>query len=202
MIKTILTFTALLLVLSACTVKKPHLKEYTLRTTASFHPSNLESNHCEKKTLKVLQTSSENKLYSSSMGYAIGTYHIDTFTESKWSKPPNKAIEDALLQELQKHKIFKKVIASNSRAKSELYLESNIYEFIQHFSEDTKKSNSILEIRLTLVNTKTKEILAAQTFKKNIPVTTMNAEGGVIALSKALTLFLEEQSQWLQKSCI
>jgi len=171
------------------------------KATAYTQTTSHIQSSCNNKTLKVLPSFSDNKLHSTSMWYFLGEHNSDTFTVSKWSDSPNHSINKAIVAQLQSSGIFKEVLISGSRANSELYLESSINEFLQHFSQDEKSSKAKLNIRLTLVDAKTKEVIASKTFKESIDVKAINAKGGVIALDKALSLFLEKQALWLQKSC-
>lgn len=184
--------------LSACTVVTPHISEYIIDPV-------LEKNNyvsvCNKHSLKVLQSFSSSSLMSTQMYYVLGDYKRDTFTQSQWAESPNRAITNRIVSMLQSSKIFATVQVSKSRTKSDLFLETNIEDFTQYFSINEKKSYVKAVITMTLINAKTKNILDSKTFEKQVITKSIDAEGGVVALNRALLEILVESKQWLAGAC-
>ena len=184
--------------LSACTVVKPHISEYIINPVIS---QNSSMGSCNKHSLKVLQSFSASSLMSTKMHYILGNYKRESFTQSQWAESPNRAITNRILSMLQSSKIFNTVQVSKSRTKSDFYLETNIEDFIQYFSEDEKSSFVNVVITMTLIDTKTNSILKSKTFKEEVKVLSMDAQGGVIALNSALTKILVESQKWIVGVC-
>ena len=184
--------------LSACTVVKPHISEYMI------NPEIQENNSislCNNRSLKILQSFSPSSLMSTKMHYVLGDYKRDSFTQSQWAESPNRAITNRILSMLQNSKIFSTVQVSKSRTQSDLFLETNIEDFVQYFSKDEKKSYVKAIITMTLIDTKTKSILASKTFEKQVESKSIDAQGGVVALNSALFDILLESQQWMAGAC-
>ena len=64
-----------------------------------------------------------------------------------------------------------------------------------------KKSYVKAIITMTLIDTKTKSILASTTFEKQVESKSIDAQGGVVALNSALFDILLESQQWMAGAC-
>lgn len=189
-----------LLALSGCTTKVPNITEY--RISSNLLPENFQEQACSDKSLKVHQAFSSDTLMSKKMSYVQGKYQQDVFTQSQWAQTPHRAITQELVKFIQETKLFKNIQTSKSRSRSGMVLETNIEEFMQHFSEDGKNSFVKLRITFTLLDNKQVKLVESQTFKSKVRVDSLNAEGGVIALNTALENTLNEMGLWLGRFCI
>ena len=72
---------------------------------------------------------------------------------------------------------------------------------MQYFSADEKSSHSNVTIVLTLIDTKSNLVLATKSFSSRVEAQQINAEGGVIALNKALKDVVIESGEWLGGVC-
>jgi len=196
--KYILTLLALL-GLSACTVTQPYIAEYRIETKKST--TVLSSLACKDKSLKVSQAFSENALMTQTMKYTQNDYGEYTFSESAWSQSPNKAITQEILKSTRDSELFKSVQSYKSRSASEYILESSIEEFIQHFSSDAKSSYVRIAISFSLVNSASSEVVDTLSINKTVPVSEMNAQGGVEAFNQGLGELLVEKNKWLNEVC-
>jgi cholesterol transport system auxiliary component len=98
-------------------------------------------------------------------------------------------------------KLFKSVQVSKSRSKNDFILEIHIEDFMQYFSENSKKSYANVLVSLTLIDFKTNEVFATQTFGSKVDITELNANGGVDGLNKALSDVLTQSNFWLGEIC-
>ena len=186
-------------ILGGCTTKVPSVTEF--RITTQHIESSFARTSCQDNSLRVVQAFSSNTLMSKSMSYALGEYKQDTYTQSEWAESPNKAITAQIIKSAQVTKLFRSVQSSKSRSKSGMVLEANIEEFLQHFSQDEASSFANAVITFTLIDAKSATIVDSKTFNSKVEVKSLNAQGGVIALNKALENILRDMSQWLGENC-
>lgn len=189
----------LLLSLTACTVTAPHVSEY--RVAAQKSEVALDSKACRDKTVKVSQAFSANSLMSEKMKYAQNEYREYSFSESKWSRSPNKAITDEITKSVRASKLFQTVQGYKSRSRSDYLLESSIDEFIQYFGSDSKSSYASVVITLSLVDAKSLKTLSSRQLSAKVDVQELSAAGGVKALNKALSELLLQNNLWLNEVC-
>lgn len=192
----------IILFITGCSiVPHPAITEYRIDT------KNIEFKHkkgdgCISKSLKVAEAFSSSLLMSSDMSYVTDNNKQFTYTQSQWSQSPNHAITSEILNLLRDMKIFKTVQISKSRTRNDLILETSIDEFMQYFINNGKESYVEVRISLTLVDTKTSKAISTKTFSSKVDSISLDAEGGVVALNKALVNVLKQSSNWLMEICI
>jgi len=191
-----------ILLLSGCvTIKKPPITEYKIISSTIDFKKNEASANCRNKSLKIAQAFSPNSLMSLSMDYVEAENRVFSYTKSQWQEDPNSAITQELLKNIRNSALFSNVESSKSRSKSDWILETNIEEFVQFFSKDMKSSYVNVLITLTIVDTKTGFVVATKTFNSKIDAKTLDAEGGVEALSNALSKVILQNIEWLNGIC-
>lgn len=188
-----------MLLLSGCTMTKPYITEYKISTkeTQIKH----SSGECRDKSLKIAQAFSEKSLMSSMMDYTQSDNKVFSYTQSQWQETPNHAITAYMYNEIKESAIFGSVLSSRSVSKSDMILEINIDEFMQHYSLDMKELSAKVVITLALIDAKTNNIIATKTFKAKVDSKKLDADGGVEALSSALSTVLEKNIEWLSGVC-
>jgi ABC-type uncharacterized transport system auxiliary subunit len=194
-------FTALFITLFfvSCATVQPHVEEY--RIAPQVQLKQFKAQECRENSIKVGQTFSSNLLMSMDMNYGVGSYQLDTFNQSQWALSPNRAINMAISEMLRDTKLFKNVQIAKSRSKTDFYLESNIEDFMQYFSEDKKQSFVNVRISMSLIDRKTSQVLATKIFSKKLPTKELNAASGVIELNKALQDVLSQSALWFEGVC-
>jgi len=185
--------------LSGCTVTTPSKSEY--RIVPNVNISKAESSTCKDKSLKVAQAFSDTSLMSRKMRYTYDEQQEFTYSESAWSRAPSRAITAVLLESVRASGLFKSVNNYKSRSRSNLILETNIEEFLQHYEENNQKSFVKVVISFTLVDAKTSTTIDNTTIKVDLDADSLNAKGGVIALNQALAEVLQKNSEWLGSLC-
>jgi len=190
---------ALLLGLSACSVTTPHIVEYSLKTVTKIEKT--KDSQCKQKSLKLSQTFSANTLMNQAMRYTQGDSSEYTFSESKWSQSPNRALTQSLLESIRESDTFATVVGYRSRAKADYVLESELEEFMHYFDTQTQESYVRVRLALSLLESKSAKSLASVTFDEQVAVEELSASGGVKAYNQALTSLLEKSNNWLRKEC-
>ncbi len=183
--------------LSGCTIMQPAIVEYRIKPV--IVELNSDAHSCEKLNIKVIQAFSSSSLMSSKMKYTQDAFSEYQFNQSEWSESPNKAVTSEILNSITSSKLFKSVQSYKSRSKSDFILESTIEEFAQHFTDDSSYGRVV--ITMTLINTKTDEVIDTRQFTKSVEAKSRNAQAGVVALNAALSDVLSQSNLWLAKVC-
>jgi cholesterol transport system auxiliary component len=188
-----------LFLLSGCTTTKPSITEYTVK--AEVLKTEGSAVGCKDKSLKIAQAFSSSSLMSLKMDYAQSNNKVFSYFEAEWNESPNHFITSQILQNIKDSKLFKSVQVSKSRSKNSWILEINIEDFMQYYSEDYSESNANVVLGLTLIDLKTNEVIATETFNSKVKSKTLDAEGGVEALNSALSNILSQNIEWLNGVC-
>jgi cholesterol transport system auxiliary component len=185
--------------LSGCTTTKPSITEY--RVVAKTFKAQGVVDSCKEKSLKIAQAFSSSSLMSLKMDYVQEESKIFSYSQARWNESPNHSVTMEILKEIRDSKLFKNVQISKSRSKNSWILETNIEDFLQYYSDDLKESYSNVVIILTLIDSKSNNVISTKTFSSKIKSETLNAEGGVKALNIALSSILEQNIEWLNGVC-
>lgn len=189
----------LTLLLAGCTLKTPIVSEYRISIPVEKTTNVISS--CKEKSLKVGRAFSSSSLMSNKMNYIENNNTEFTYTESEWSRSPAAAITSQLLSSVRATKLFQNVSNYKSRSRSDLVLETNIEEFIQYYRDNNTKSYVKIRLALSLVDTRRSKTISSTIISKELQTETLNAAGGVKALSKVLSEALKENNQWLSGVC-
>lgn len=189
----------LILLLSGCSTTKPAITEYKLSLGDFKHNATSES--CRDKSLKVSQAFSSSSLMSLQMNYVEDAHKIYAYSQAQWNNSPNQEITSHVVKVLRESKLFKNTQNSKSRSNSDLILEINIEDFMQHYSKDLKKSYANVGISFTLINSNTSEVIATKTFNAKKDVILLDASGGVSGLDAALGDVLSQGIDFLNEVC-
>jgi len=189
----------IIFILSGCTTVKLSITEYKIVVDSPNIKSNVDG--CRDKSLKIAQAFSSNSLMSLKMDYAQEKSKIFSYSQAHWSESPNHSITMNLLKEIRDSGFFKNVQISKSISRNNWILEINIEDFLQYYSEDLKSSFAKVAINLTLIDSKNNIIIATKTFVSKVDVKTLNADGGVEALSSAFSNILTQNLEWLNEVC-
>lgn len=189
----------IVLLFSACSTVYPPVTQFRLNLDM---PKSVQMNSgCSEKSLKVAQAFSSTSLRTLDMNYVQGSTKQFAYSQAQWSVSPSNAITDNMIEMLRETKLFKSVQVFKSRSQSDMILEIDIEDFIQYFSTDFKDSHANVIITLTLIDSKSSDVIATKTFSSNVDVKKLDANGGVHALSNALSNVLKESSIWMNEVC-
>jgi cholesterol transport system auxiliary component len=197
--KYIVAFTVALLFSGCLVTTVPPKVEY--RINPSVKQQTYDAKMCQENSLKIAQAFSTKTFSTKKMNYVQGEFLENSYSASEWSITPNRAISEKFKTFIRDTKIFKTVESSKSRSRSDLILEVNIEDFIQYFDATSTQSHAKVEIGLTLIENRSKKVLASDVFTAKVDAKSLNAEGGVEALNLALAEVLYDSSLWLNKVC-
>lgn len=188
-----------IVLLSGCVTTKPSITEY--RVVAKTSKARSVVDGCKEKSLKIAQAFSSSSLMSLKMDYVQEESKIFSYSQAHWNESPNHSVTKEILKKIRDSKLFKNVQISRSRSKNSWILETNIEDFLQYYSEGLKDSFAKVIISLTLIDSKTNSVIATKTFNSKVNTNTLDAEGGVEALNKALSDILTQNIEWLNGVC-
>lgn len=183
----------------SCSAPKPAAVEY--RINMDTITTNFDKSTCRDKSLKIAEAFSPSYLMSLNINYVLGKNKQFAYSQSKWASAPNRFIGAEVEKLLRDMSLFKTVQTSKSRTKSDYILETNVEEFMQYFDADSTKSDSKVVIVLSLIDSASSQVIASKSFSSQIESKTLNAEGGVEALSLAFKNVLQESTLWFEELC-
>jgi ABC-type uncharacterized transport system auxiliary subunit len=181
-----------------CSVTAP-ITEF--RLNSKIPDSKIEAQLCKDKTIKVLKPFGDFSLESMQMNYMQGNNKIFSYSQSMWAESPSNEIGNEIVKVLRESTLFKSVRGYKSRAEVDLVLETGIYEFIQVFDESLSESHANVSLNFTIINPKDNSVISTKNFKTSIKADSLDANGGVEALNKALSKILLESSFWFGEMC-
>jgi len=184
---------------SGCSTAEPPITEYRIAAKPVVH--SVKADGCSSHSVKVAAAFSSSSLMSMDMNYAIGDNKQYKYSQSLYSTSPNYVITSQVLQLLREMQLFETVQISKSRSRNDYILEITIDDFMQYFSKDEKSSYSNVMISFSLIDTKSSKSIATKTFNSRVDTKTLDAEGGVVALSLALEEVLNDSSAWFSEVC-
>lgn len=188
-----------LLLFSGCTTVRPSIAEYSLKT--DIHMQKGVSTKCSERSLKISRSFGPAWLASLDMSYELSDNKRFVYSQSQWHEAPKDAVTYMFLANIRDAQIFKSVLSWKSRSVSELILESDIEEFMQYFSADLKESYVKVKISMVLIDSQTKETIAAKTFSSRVPAATADANGAYEAYKASLADIMSQSMDWLAGAC-
>jgi len=195
----ILSISIFIFIFVGCGATQPYITQYKI--TSTNFKKDITTKLCKDKTLKVMQSFSDNTLMSRDMNYMVGKYQQLSFTKAQWSTPINKMITLNLSNTIRELNIFKSVQNYKSRIKSDYILESNIIDFKQYFSKDLKSSYVKVIIDISLIDYNSNKVIASKTFSSIMNSETLDANGGVKSLNKLFSNTLKQIALWIVNIC-
>jgi len=192
----------LLALFAGCTTTVPVATMYKINTNIDLSEFKIkDKSTCKNKSLKVMQSFSSSMLMSKDMNYVVDSNKVYPYSVAKWATTPNRIVSDAYFKMLRDIGIFKSIQNSKSRTKADWLLETRVEDFMQYYTNDNTKSFVRVSINLIILDSKSSKVIATKVFTKKLKVETLDANGGVIALNKALSIVLEDSASWLSKEC-
>lgn len=189
----------LTILLSGCATIKPTVTEY--RVLSEVLKKDVSAQGCKSKSLKILDAFSSNSLMSLNMDYTESNNRVFSYSKSQWQESPNSSVTMQLLNNIRASELFSSVHTSRSRAKGNLLLETGIDEFMQYYSSDLKNSYVKVSITLSIIDSKTNDVIATKTFYSKIDTKTPDAQGGADAINSALGDIITQNIEWLEGVC-
>ena len=120
---------------------------------------------------------------------------LEYFAMSQWVDPPARLLGPLLATAIEKTGAFRAVVLMPGAASGELRLDTDIMRLQHEFQ--TSPSQVRLTLRATLVDDKTRRVLAWQEFEATEPASSEDAYGGVLAANRAVQRVADQLAGFL-----
>ena len=189
----------LFMLLSGCSVKVPPTVSYTLKDLdiKTYNKETL----CKQKHLKVLDIFSSPSYLTNDMRYISDDKIEGVFHRSNWNTPIINFLYNDIVMSIRNSEIFKSVDNYSSVAKSDMKLEIELNDFNQYFYQKETKSYVVIDITLSIVDTKNSQVVSQKRFKQEVITKKPTAKSGVKAFDIALNKILNDINDWLYGVC-
>lgn len=163
--------------------------------TLSYVKDSKKEVHSSSDILKVDMPHAPLNLIGKRIVYAKNPYESAHYVKNRWDQPLPAMLQDWIIRSVENAKLYKAVVRSTSRVRTDLILESDIVSFEHRL--DSK--SVVISIRMNLIDSKTNKIIKSKLFSYEQSVAHADANSAVIAFNKALKLFDNDMSRWLEK---
>ncbi len=183
-------------ILNSCLSKKlPPLNYYQINYNFNiFEP---KYSKYKNKIIKVSIPLSLTHPLDYKIYYNYGNGNSGKYINSQWEIALYKQLENKFINILNRAKIFKAVIPSQSNVFEDLRLETTIYEFENKIIDN--KSYAIIDIEFRLIDMKNRDIIKQKRFKVIKEAKELNAKSYVDVLNKALDELGLKLINWIIK---
>lgn len=127
--------------------------------------------------------------------YICAPHQLSYFAHNEWADPPARMLAPLLLKAIEKTGFFRAVVLTPGAASGELRLDTEIIRLQHEFQ--TSPSRVRFTLRATLVDDKTRRVLAWREFDVIEPASSEDPYGGVLAANRAVQTVLDDLSQFL-----
>ena len=122
--------------------------------------------------------------------YLRAPHQLAYFAQSEWVEPPARMLVPLLVESLERGPAFRAVVQTGGSASADYRLDTELLRLQHDFQ--TRPSRVLLELRATLVDDKTRRVLAVRQFSTQVAASTEDAYGGVVAANSAVQQMLGE----------
>jgi len=183
-----------LFTITGCAMKEaPALKTYTLNT-GSMTVS--KAGRYAGKVIKVSYPQTLKEVITERMAFSYSSSDRGYYQNSQWSNNLGKLIQGSIIEVLQESGMFKAVLPYASTAGEDLRLESTIYDFSHHIRGEL--SYAVVSIGFSLIDTKSGNVLKTRRFSYREMTPSVNAEGYVTAVNRAMHRLSQDLLDWLR----
>ena len=127
--------------------------------------------------------------------YLREPHKLEYFALSRWVEPPARMLGPLLVAAIEKTGVFRAVVLMPGAASGELRLDTDIIRLQHEFQ--TSPSQVRLTLRATLVDDKTRRMLAWQEFEALEPASSEDTYGGVLAANRAVQRVADQLAGFL-----
>lgn len=184
----------MIMLLSACSLLAPiqpeHVTNYEL--TAQAEPGIVKSTQAVSILVNLpvglgIHNSTE-------MAYSTQPYQIAYFAKNRWADTPARMLQPLMVSALQKTHYFSAISSSFSNGNYDYVLSTDIVQFHQVFFQSN--SQFFFKLRAQMIETRTHEIVAEQTFSAVEQAPEYSPYGGVVAANRAVVKVLNHLADW------
>ena len=141
-------------------------------------------------TLVISAPHASGGLNSTHMLYVPRANELGYFVQSQWVDSPSAMLMPLIAQAIQSTGAFKAVISNPTSAISQFRMDTELVRLEQSFL--VKPSQVHFAMRVVIINTTTRNVVARRDFAAIMPAPTEDAYGGVIAAQQAVQLVLAD----------
>jgi len=127
--------------------------------------------------------------------YVREPHKLDYFAHSEWIDPPARMLGPLLVTAIERAGTFRAVVLTPGAATGDWRLDTEIIRLQHEFQ--TQPSRVRFTLRATLVDDKTRRVLAVREFDATATAAADNPYGGVVAANQVVQTVLTELSQFL-----
>ncbi len=127
--------------------------------------------------------------------YLREPHKLDYFAHSEWVDPPARMLGALMVDAIERSGAFRAVVLTPGAAAGDLRLDTEIVRLQHEFQ--TQPSRVRFTLRATLVDDKTRRVLAQHEFEAIASASSEDPYGGVVAANQAVQTVLEDLSQFL-----
>ncbi|MDD2881037.1 MAG: ABC-type transport auxiliary lipoprotein family protein [Rhodoferax sp.] len=127
---------------------------------------------------------------SSRIIYLREPHKLDYFAQSQWVDPPARMVGPLLVAAIEKTGAFRAVVLLPGAAAGEVRLDTDIVRLQHEFQ--TRPSQVRFTLRATLLEERTRRVLAWQEFEAVVPAISEDAYGGVLAANRAVQTVVDQ----------
>jgi cholesterol transport system auxiliary component len=128
------------------------------------------------------------------MIYVRETHKLEYFAHSEWVDPPARMLAPLIAAAVENTGAFRAVVLTPSAAAGDLRLDTEIIRLQHEFR--TRPSRVRFTLRATLVDDRTRRVLAWREFDAAVPAASEDPYGGVVAANRAVQTLLEELAKF------
>ena len=123
------------------------------------------------------------------IAYVERPYAIDYYSRSEWADTPARMLGSVLAAAFERSGAFRAVVLAPTSAQAELRVDVELVRLQQDFT--IKPSRADLALRVQVVDSRARRVLATLVVEETEPAATQDAYGGVAATNAALKRALE-----------
>lgn len=186
----------LVLALGACSALRPAATPppafYSLDSSKSARP--VSSAAATAPTLIISPSRAAAGFDSQRIVYVREPHKLDYFARSEWVDPPARMLGPLMVTEIQNSGAFHAVVLTPGAAAGDLRLDTEIVRLQHEFLGSPSRVRFTL--RATLVNDRTRRVLAWREFDGYAAATSEDPYGGVEAANRIVQTVLEQLSDF------
>lgn len=135
---------------------------------------------------------------SDKMIYMTREHELAAFASNRWAEAPARMLRPLLVRALQQTGGFGSVIGGSASARGDIRLETELIKLVQTFM--TKPSQAEIALRATLVEARTRRVIASKLFEGAEPAPEDTPYGGVVATNRLVGKILGDVSRFCADS--
>ena len=121
--------------------------------------------------------------------YVRHAHQLEYFSQGEWADPPARMLGTLLVSALAQAGAFRAVVLAPGSAAGDWRLDTEIIRLQHDFR--TQPSHVLLSLRASLVDDRTRKVIASRDFDATVPSASEDAPGGVAAASQAARAVLD-----------